>query len=132
MTREFVFAGGSSTMIAARDTVMQFLNQQGVDGEEEIDIMIALQEALANAVLHGCGDDPTKQVHCIVSVDPAEINIVLRDPGPGFETASPSDSAEDGTNLTQHGRGILLMRSLMDEIHYSHRGAEVQMKKRRR
>ena len=63
-------------------------------------LMIALQEALANAVLHGCGDDPAKQVHCIVSVDPAEINIVLRDPGPGFETASSSDSADDGTNLT--------------------------------
>ena len=129
--KEFVFAGGSSSMIAARDTVMQFLSEHGVDGDEEIDIMIALQEALANAVLHGCGDDPAKQIHCIVTVDPAEISIVIRDPGPGFETASSSDSAEDGTNLTEHGRGILLMRSLMDEIHYSHRGAEVHMIKRR-
>jgi serine/threonine-protein kinase RsbW len=127
-SREFAFAGDTSAMFAARDRIMQFLNAHGVDGELEIDVLVALQEALANAVLHGCASDPTKTVRCTVDVDDAEINIVIRDPGPGFDSYSGSE-LEDGTNLTNHGRGILLMRNLMDEISYHHHGSEVHMKK---
>lgn len=127
-SRDFAFAGDSNAMFAARNEIMQFLNAQGIDGEEEIDILVALQEALANAVLHGCQSDPSKTIRCTVQGDDDEINIVIRDPGPGFDH-SGSDSSEDGTNLSNHGRGIMLMRSLMDEINYHHQGSEVHMKK---
>ncbi len=130
-TKDFVFPGDSTAMIAARDAMLHFLGTHGIGDEEEIDIMIALQEALANAVLHGCGGDPAKSIHCTVAVDPAEIRIVVRDPGPGFDTSSASDETEDGTNLTEHGRGILLMRSLMDEVSYRRGGTEVHLKKLR-
>lgn len=127
-SREFTFTGDTTAMFAARDQIMQFLNAHGVDGEDEIDVLIALQEALANAVVHGCASDPAKTIRCTVEVDDAEINIVIRDPGPGFDAYAGNES-EDGTNLTNHGRGILLMRSLMDEISYRHQGSEVHMKK---
>lgn len=127
-SREFVFPGSTEAMFAARDQIMQFLNAQGVDGEEEIDVLVALQEALANAVVHGCGNDAGKTVHCTVALDDNEINLTVRDPGPGFDVYSGSD-LEDGTNLSNHGRGILLMRSLMDELSYRHHGSEVHLKK---
>jgi serine/threonine-protein kinase RsbW len=130
ISREFTCAGGTEAMFVARDEIMQFLNDHGVAGEEEIDILLALQEALANAVLHGCGNDTGKTIRCTVDVDDREINIVVRDPGSGFNLSS-IESAEGETNLTDHGRGITLMRSLMDEVNYSHGGAEVQMTKRR-
>lgn len=128
--REFAFAGDTNAMLAARDEIMQFLNAHGVGGDEEIDILVALQEALANAVLHGCGNDPAKTVRCSVEGDDAEVNLVVRDPGSGFDAYSER-GFEDGTNLTNHGRGILLMRSLMDEISYRHHGTEVHLKKLR-
>ncbi len=128
LSREFALSGDTTAMFAARDQITQFLNAHGVDGEDEIDVLVALQEALANAVVHGCASDPTKTIYCTVDVDDAEINIVIRDPGPGFDSYSGNDF-EDGTNLTNHGRGILLMRSLMDEISYRHHGSEVEMKK---
>jgi serine/threonine-protein kinase RsbW len=128
--REFAFPGDTNAMFAARDEIMQFLNANGVGGDEEIDILVALQEALANAVVHGCGNDPAKTVHCHVQGDDAEINLAVRDPGPGFDVYA-GDEFEDGTNLTNHGRGILLMRSLMDEITYHHRGSEIHLKKLR-
>lgn len=130
-TRDFVFAGDALTITAGRDAIMEFLAGHGISDEEEIDLLVALQEGLANAVFHGCGDDRSKQLECRVEVDPSEINIVIRDPGPGFNT-SVGDLAEDGTNLTQHGRGILLMRNLMDEITYRQGGSELHMKKLRR
>lgn len=129
--KEFAFPGDLAALPVARDTMLQFLGEHGIGGEVEIDWMIALQEALANAALHGCGNDPAKTIHSTVEIGPEHIEIVIQDPGPGFDASCASDSAEDGTNLTQHGRGILLMRSLMDEVSYRHNGAELHMRKRR-
>jgi serine/threonine-protein kinase RsbW len=128
--REFDFAGEGAAMIPARDAMMRFLAAHGISEEEEIDILVALQEALANAVVHGCRNDCTKTIHCTVTVDPSAINIVVRDPGDGFDMSFLA-SNDDGANLTEHGRGILLMRSLMDEITYRQGGSELHMKKLR-
>jgi len=132
LCKEVVFTGDSASMIAARDSIMDFVHLHDVGEQVEIDILVALQEALANAVSHGCRNDPGKTVRCTVTIDSSAITIVIRDPGPGFDTAAAGDSAEDGTNLTQHGRGIFLMRSLMDEVHYRRGGSEVELKKTRR
>jgi serine/threonine-protein kinase RsbW len=88
-----------------------------------------LQEALVNATVHGCGNDAAKLVHCTVDISASAIEFTIRDPGAGFDSGGVTDSTEDGTNLTQHGRGIRLMRSLMDELTYRHNGTELYMKK---
>ena len=128
---EFVFTGDSAAMIAVRDRIMDFLHEHCIDEQQEIDIMIALQEGLANAVLHGSRNDPSKIIRCSVDVTPEAITIVIRDSGEGFDTAAAADSTDDGTNLTQHGRGIHLMRNLMDEVSYRHGGSELHLKKLR-
>lgn len=110
---------------------MDFLAPYCADEAEELDIFIALQEALANAVLHGCGNDPSKTIHCRVDVDPAALIITIRDPGAGFDPGMATESTEAGTNVSQHGRGICLMRSLMDEVTYRHRGTELQLRRLR-
>ena len=132
LSSEFVFTGDPAAMVAVRDRIMDFLHEHCADEQQEIDIMIALQEGLANAVLHGSRNDPSKIIRCLVDVTPEAITIVIRDSGQGFDTAVATDSTDDGTNLTQHGRGIYLMRSLMDEVSYRHGGSELLLKKLRR
>lgn len=129
---ELVLTGDSTAVAAARDRMMDFLEEQGVADEEAIDILVALQEALVNAVLHGCKKDPSQVIRCSVEVDAEAITIVVKDPGEGFDAAAVTDSSDDGINLTNHGRGIFLMRGLMDEVGYSHGGSELTLKKRRR
>lgn len=131
LASEFVFTGDLAAMIAVRDRIMDFLHEHCADEQKETDIMIALQEGLANAVLHGSRNDPSKIIRCAVDITPEAITIVIRDPGQGFDTAVATDSVDDGTNLTQHGRGIHLMRSLMDEVSYRHGGSELHLKKLR-
>src|SRR5258707_3250468 len=84
------------TLSADRDAVdpvvqevMAVVRQmQGVDGKEDA-IELSLQEALANAVIHGSKEDPTKTVECLVSSDEERgILIVVRDPGNAFEPES--------------------------------------------
>ncbi len=96
----------------------------------EFEIEMALWEALANAVIHGCQNDPSKVVECSVSCsESGEVTIVVRDPGPGFEPASiPSPLV--GENLyAGHGRGIYLITRLMDDVWFERGGSEIHMRK---
>jgi serine/threonine-protein kinase RsbW len=100
------------------------------EGKEEA-IELALQEALANAVVHGAKEDPSKIVECVVACDEQRgILIIVRDPGPGFDPqAIPACTM--GENLfSNHGRGIFLINQLMDEVQFHKNGTEIHMVKR--
>jgi serine/threonine-protein kinase RsbW len=130
-SREFVLTGNVAAMAPARDAIMDFVRDHCCNEQEQLDMLLALQEALANAILHGCQGDAAKLVRCTVDISPTAIEFTIRDPGPGFDSSSATDESEEGTNLTEHGRGIFLMRSLMDEVTYRHNGTELYMKKAR-
>ena len=99
--------------------------------EEVMDVELALQEALANAIRHGCKNDATKQVQCCVTFDKTgELVIVVRDPGPGFDVAAVPDPLA-GDNLSKgSGRGVFLINQLMDTAEYTDGGRKVLMRKR--
>jgi adenylate cyclase len=101
----------------------------GVFGRE-FEIELALQEALANAVRHGCGGDATKFVCCTVSYREAgDVRIVVRDPGRGFDPRDVPNPLEGTNPLKASGRGIFLMNQLMDEVRFVDGGREVHMRK---
>jgi len=113
------------------EQVMESVRQMKcVDGKEDA-IELSLQEALANAVVHGAKEDPTKVVECLVACDEERgILIIVRDPGEGFDPkAIPSCTL--GENLySNHGRGIFLINQLMDEVQFHKNGTEIRMVKR--
>src|ERR1700688_1584430 len=66
--------------------VMRLVGELENTAGKEFEIEMALREALANAILHGCKGDPAKKVECSVTGDRDEgILIVVRDPGSGFD-----------------------------------------------
>lgn len=113
------------------DGVIRVLRESGrVDEEREIAIELALQEALANAVRHGCKGDPSKKVQCCVSCDASgEVLIVVRDPGEGFDPAAVPNPLDPENILKGSGRGVYLINQLMDDVRYHDRGREVHMRK---
>jgi len=127
---EVSFPGATEYLDPARDHLMHFLAAHGLSGDEELDILLALQEALANAILHGCHNDAAKTVRCTIAIDPSCVEIVVQDPGSGFDPAQ-ANHADPGANFSEHGRGILLIRSLMDDVDYRRNGSELHLRKRR-
>ena len=111
--------------------VMEAVRQSNcVNGKDEA-IELALQEALANAVVHGAKEDPSKIVECLVACDDQRgVLIIVRDPGEGFDPkAIPTCTV--GENLySNHGRGIFLINQLMDEVKFAKNGTEIHMVKR--
>jgi len=111
------------------DEIIETVTEMGCAEGKEFQVRLALEEALINAVEHGCGGDPTKEIQCSVSCDEEKgMLIVVRDPGPGFDPSSlPSPVV--GENLYKtHGRGIYLINQLMDEVRFENGGTEIHMR----
>jgi anti-sigma regulatory factor (Ser/Thr protein kinase) len=112
------------------DGVMQVLQDKHWPEERIIQVELALQEALANAIRHGCQGDPSRQVQCVVTfAEHGEVLLVVRDPGTGFDAAAVPDPLEGENILKASGRGIFLINQLMDEVAFRDGGRELQMKK---
>jgi anti-sigma regulatory factor (Ser/Thr protein kinase) len=113
------------------DGVMHILQDKRWPEPRIIEVELALQEALANAIRHGCKGDPSRQVQCVVTCDAdEELLIVVRDPGTGFDATTVPDPLVGDNVLKSSGRGIFLINQLMDEVAFSDGGREVQMRKR--
>jgi serine/threonine-protein kinase RsbW len=98
---------------------------------KEFEIETALREALANAIRHGCRNDPDKSVEVVVACDPSRgMLIVVRDPGAGFDPASIPSPVRGRNLYRHHGRGIYLINQLMDEVSFERGGTEIRMLKR--
>jgi serine/threonine-protein kinase RsbW len=110
--------------------IMEMARRMDCASGKEFEIETALREALANAILHGCHNDPTKKVQCCVSCDEERgLLIVVRDPGPGFNPVAVPDPLQGENVFSNHGRGIFLINQLMDEVRFERNGTEIHMRK---
>ena len=112
------------------DRLMRLINSLRVMDGTEVDIEVALREALLNAVIHGNHEDPYKHVLVKLRCGPdGEVSIMIQDEGAGFDSGSLPDPTAPEHRMSTHGRGIYLMRALMDEVSFEERGTIVHMRK---
>ena len=85
---------------------------------------LVLTEAMANAILHANADDPDKEIHVTISIHNEILCVKVYDQGQGFNIKNlPSP---DFKTLDDHGRGVYIIRSLMDKVSYTkHKGGHV-------
>ncbi len=103
---------------------------QRIPGKED-DVAMALFEAVANAVTHGNHEQVTKHVKISCRFEPMRcVSIVVKDEGEGFDPRAVPDPTRPGNLESEHGRGIFLMRTAMDEVRYANGGSEVHLVKK--
>jgi serine/threonine-protein kinase RsbW len=82
-----------------------------------LNLPVALTEALSNAILRGNNDDPRKHVHVKARVDPHCLIIEVKDEGGGFDLDQCTIDPTLPSNVDREdGRGLFLMRKLMDRV----------------
>jgi serine/threonine-protein kinase RsbW len=82
-----------------------------------LNVPVALSEALSNAILRGNREDPAKQVHVMARVDANSLVIEVRDEGAGFDLDECTlDPTTPDHVDREDGRGLFLMRKLMDRV----------------
>lgn len=98
---------------------------------QESNVAIALFEAIANAVMHGNRQQPSKPVHITCRFEPMScVSIVVKDQGEGFDPKAVPDPTRPDNVESEHGRGILMMKTVMDEVYYEKNGTEIHLVKR--
>jgi serine/threonine-protein kinase RsbW len=101
----------------------------GMDEDESFRVVMAVREAAVNAVLHGNGYDPNKQVTASFENTGNALVITIADQGEGLDPATLPDPLAPENLLRGTGRGIFLIRSFLDEVHFRqlHPGTELTL-----
>ena len=94
--------------------------EAGLDEDERFHIAMAAREAAVNAVLHGNEYDPAKRVSASFENTGAALVITIADQGKGVDPDTLPDPLAPENLLRGTGRGIFLIRSFMDEVHFRH------------
>ena len=105
----------------------------GLGGDALFGIDMAVREAVANAVKHGNKFDETKRVIIIFVNSSETFEISIKDEGAGFALEDVPDPTDPENILKATGRGILFMRSFMDEVEWKNHaegGTMVRMTKK--
>jgi serine/threonine-protein kinase RsbW len=93
-------------------------------------LLVSCTEAVNNAIVHGNKSDPDKKVIIRCIVDEKILTIYVKDEGKGFDSKSLQDPREKKNLMKENGRGVFLMRSLMDKVKFKRlkSGSIVEMK----
>lgn len=114
--------------------IVNFARRAGFSEEAIYAIDMAVRESVANAVKHGNKLDETKQVEITLLNSSGGLEIIIRDFGEGFEVEEVPDPTNPENLLKADGRGILFMKTFMDEVEWSNHaggGMIVKMLKRK-
>lgn len=112
------------------DRLMRLIEGSHCVTGEEPAVELALREALNNAVVHGNGMDAHKLVHVRCRCELGKgISLIVSDQGKGFDPNAVPDPLAAENLETEYGRGILLMKKVMDEVSFKSYGTEVHMRK---
>lgn len=116
------------------DGVLDYLNERllqlGLINPGDTEVLIALDEAIVNAIKHGNKGDARKAVHIIAEFSLEGARFSITDEGRGFDRAQVPDPTDPCRLLETSGRGLLLIRHIMDEVCYNEAGNRVEMFKR--
>lgn len=116
------------------DGVLDYLNERmlrlGIVNAEDSEVLIALDEAIVNAIKHGNKCDPRKAVHIVAEFSVEGVRFIVADEGAGFERENVPDPTEPCRLLEPSGRGLLLINHIMDEVRFNQCGNRLEMFKR--
>ena len=92
-----------------------------------LNFRVGLTEALSNAMMYGNRADPSKNVEVELVMGEGQLQATVRDQGVGFDPASVPDPTLPENVSRPCGRGLFLMRELLDEVWYNDQGNEVTL-----
>ena len=90
-------------------------------------IMVAVTESVSNAIIHGNGQDASKNVNLKLDMQASQLKIEVSDEGSGYDFDSIPDPTAPENLEKPGGRGVFLMKHLSDHIEFLDHGKRVQL-----
>ena len=127
----YTLASSLDSVDKVEQTAEQMARNAGIDEDEAFRVSMAVREAAVNAVLHGNAYAPDKRITVTFENNGSDLIIHIMDQGEGLDPAALPDPLKPENLLSGSGRGIFLIRSFMDEVHFKqlHPGTELTLVK---
>ena len=123
MKRETHVIGSSLKYVPQIDTLAHTMaDKAGLPPEDHINIAIALTEIVKNAMVHGNGLNPEKNVRITFAWDQTSFLIEVEDEGNGFNPDDVPDPTAPENLLKDNGRGLFVSRQLLDDVRFEKAG----------
>ena len=121
-------ASRRAAVAPAVERVIEAVRDARLSEDQVHNLAVAVAEALSNAAVHGNALRPDARVEVIVRVVVAKrATVEVKDSGRGFDIGAISDPTDSSRILTPGGRGVFLMRRLVDRLDYSDAGSRVRL-----
>jgi serine/threonine-protein kinase RsbW len=128
---DFLIPSDLAYVIGVNYQISAMLKEFGFPPQDtRVNIPLACDEAITNAIIHGNRSNPDKKVNIQVYVSPNRFRMRVRDEGDGFDLASVDDPTRGEALLRPSGRGVYLMRNIMDSVEYKEGGRVVELEKK--
>jgi serine/threonine-protein kinase RsbW len=108
-----------NNLITVEEFVNYFSKELNLNEEKLPGLLLAVTEAVTNAIIHANKCDETKKVTMNVLKDDHKLIITVKDEGKGFDPAKVPDPTAPENLLKDSGRGLYLMKIYMDELKYN-------------
>lgn len=129
MTMKTKIANDSHVLKEVSKVLIDDLKAMEVEEDIIFDVYVGFEEALRNAMVHGNKSDPDKEVTVETAIEGNKVTIIVEDEGEGFDPESLPDPTLEENLLKESGRGVYLIKHLMDEVSYQNGGRRVVMVK---
>ena len=119
MTKEIIeltLPSRIASVAEAAAAAAKIVGRLGLGEDATFSVDMAVREAVTNAVVHGNRQDETKPVEITFTNFAKSLVITVRDKGNGFDPASVPDPTLSENLLKPSGRGLLFMRTFMDDV----------------
>lgn len=122
-----------SSVESAEVRAEELSREAGFDEDTSSQIAMIAREAVINAILHGNKKNPNKRVRVGFELTDEALKITIADEGAGLDPDTIPDPCAPENILRSSGRGIFLMRAIMDEVHFHQLkpGTEIELVKYR-
>ncbi|HEX6790871.1 MAG TPA: ATP-binding protein [Candidatus Krumholzibacteria bacterium] len=128
---DFLIPSDLAYVIGVNYQISNLLKEFGFPPQDtRVNIPLACDEAITNAIIHGNRSNADKKVSIQLYVSPNRFRIRVRDEGEGFEAERVADPTRGEALLRSSGRGVYLMRNIMDSVEYKEGGRVVELEKR--
>lgn len=125
---EFSFPSDVRFVSPAVAEVVDSCRRLAVTGSKaRLNLRVAVGEAVSNAILYGNRENPDKRVSIEVDIGADDVRITVSDEGDGFDPSAVADPTTEANRRRSQGRGIFLLRTLMDEVRYNEKGNRVTL-----
>lgn len=127
VVKEVILSSDYQSLIEVESLVGSVCEDFGVQTDAFGNVLIAVSEAVNNAIQHGNKENTDAKVYLQVATDSTHFCIQVKDEGKGFAFQDLPDPTAPENLLKDSGRGVFLMQNLADEVEFIHAGNTVNL-----